>query len=161
MTVSENQLGMSRHRNTTQKLNFLESIFYPFLLVNFAVAIKFLKWKEDRYSSFTANVTSWQFLFFSASIAIWTFPAIKTKGDIYWIFSTLGFLAFTSLFGMSKWLQSVIYKAKLGSKISRKKNLDLLQTAGLIMLIIFFLAYFISVVLKAYFYHTRFFWWNH
>jgi hypothetical protein len=161
MTLTENQTSTKTRRERIRNLNLAESIFYPFLLANFAVSITLLTWKEDRFSSITAYITSWQFFFLASSAAIWAFPPVKTTADIYWIFSTLGFLFFVSVFGLNKWLQSIIYKAKIGSKISRKRNLRILNSLGIFLSLTAFLIFFISVVLKAYWYHTRFFWWNH
>jgi len=161
MTISEKQFTLNSTNPQTQKLNFIESLFYPFLLLNFAISVKLLDWREDRYMANAASLTAWQFFFLVASITIWAFPAIRTTNDIYWISSTLVFIAFTSLFGMNKWLQSVINKSRIGSKISKKSNLEFLNTLGLILFVLCFLTFFSTVVLKAYWYHTRFFWWNH
>jgi len=159
MTLTENQVTVKT--GGTKNLNFLESIYYPFLLINFALTVKFLGWKEERYSSNAANMTAWQFFFFLASATIWIFPRIKTQNDINWILCTLGFEFFICIFGLNKWLQSIIYKGRVGSKISKNRNLEFLAASGLFFLILFFASFFISVVLKAYWYHTRFFWWNH
>lgn len=161
MTITENQINLNSVKSKAQKLNFIESLFYPLLLLNFAISVKLLDWREDRYMAKAASLTTWQFFFLFASITIWVFPAIRTTNDIYWIFCTLSFIAFTSLFGMNKWLQSLINKSRMGSKISKKSNLELLNTLGIFLLVLSFLTFFSTVVLKAYWYHTRFFWWNH
>ncbi len=161
MTITENQINLNSVKSKAQKLNFIESLFYPLLLLNFAISVKLLDWREDRYMAKAASLTSWQFFFIISSTTIWAFPAIRTTNDIYWIFCTLSFFAFTSLFGMNKWLQSVINKSRIGSKISKKSNLEFLNTLGIFLLVLSFLTFFSTVVLKAYWYHTRFFWWNH
>jgi len=161
MTISEKQFTLNSTKPQTQKLNFIESLFYPFLLLNFAISVKFLDWREDRYMAKAASLTTWQFFFLISSTTIWAFPAIRTTNDIYWISCTLLFIAFASLFGMNKWLQSLINKSRMGSKISKKSNLELLNTLGIVLFVLCFLTFSTSVVLKAYWYHTRFFWWNH
>lgn len=161
MTITENQININSGKSRTKKLNFIESLFYPFLLLNFAISVKILEWREDRYMANAAAFTTWQFFFVFASITIWVFPAIRSTNDIYWISCTLLFIAFASLFGMNKWLQGLINKSRMGSKISKKSNLELLNTLGIILFVLCFLSFSTSVVLKAYWYHTRFFWWNH
>jgi hypothetical protein len=161
MTISEKQFTLNSTKPQTQKLNFIESLFYPFLLLNFAISVKLLDWREDRYMANAASLTAWQFFFLVASITIWAFPAIRTTNVIYWMSCTLLFSAFTSLFGMNKWLQSLINKSRIGSKISKKSNLEFLNTLGIILFVLCFLTFFGTIVLKAYWYHTRFFWWNH
>jgi hypothetical protein len=161
MTITDNQINLNSVKTKAQKLNFFESLFYPLLMLNFAIAVKIMQWREDRYMQYAASITTWQIYFLFASVIIWAFPAIRTTNDIYWISATLVFGAFSTLFGMNKWLQSLIYKSRMGSKISKKTNLEFLNTLGIILFVLCFLIFSTSVVLKAYMYHTRFFWWNH
>jgi hypothetical protein len=161
MTLTENRVQMETQRERTSKLNLVESIFYPFLLLNFAITVNYLAWKEDRFTSNASSLTAWQFFFVISSATIWLFPPVKTQNDIYWIFGTLGFELFISVFGMNKWFQSIIYKGRIGSKISKKQNLGMLNTAGIFTMLLISATFLVTVVLKAYWYHTRFFWWNH
>ena len=161
MTLTENRINFKKNKKTSSKLNLAEAFFYPFLIVNFAVTVNFLIWKEDRFSSNASSLTAWQFFFLISSSTIWLFPPVKTQSDIYWILSTLGFELFVAVFGMKKWFQNIIYKAKIGSKIYRMDSLLFYNSAGMIIMTLFSAAFMISVVLKAYWYHTRFFWWNH
>lgn len=161
MTLTENRIQMKTQKIRTSKLNLAEAIFYPFLLLNFAITVNFLSWKEERFSTNASSLTAWQFFFILSSATIWLFPPVKTQNDINWIFSTLGFELFVCIFGMNKWLQSIIYKAKIGSKISKKRNLGLLNTTGIFLMLLISASFLITVILKAYWYHTRFFWWNH
>jgi|GEM_PF-4195454 hypothetical protein len=161
MTLTENRVGMKTRSERNPRLNPAETIFYPFLLLNFAITVNFLSWKEERYTRNASSLTAWQFFFVVSSVTIWLFPAVKTTNDIIWIFCTLGFELFTCVFGTSKWLQSIIYKAKIGSKISKKRNLGMLNTLGIFIMLMISAAFLVSVILKAYWYHTRFFWWNH
>jgi hypothetical protein len=160
ITVASGQQKTERKSEKTSKLNLLEAIFYPFLKMNFAISIRLNQWREDRFSSLASSLTCWEAFFFSSSIALWLLPQIRTKNDIYWTASTLSFLFFCSLFGMYKWNMHIIYKSKLGSKISSKRNLGRLQIAGILLQILIFAGFLITVTLKAYWYHTRFFWWN-
>ena len=161
MTISENQIRMNSGKSRSQKLNFIESIFYPFLFLNFAVSVWFLKWKEDRYGATAASLTAWQFFFFISGVTMWVFPKIRNTSDIYWLLSTILFMSFASHFGLNKWLQYLINKSRLGSKISNKEKLQISKTLGLILFSLFLVGFVITVILKAYWYHTRFFWWNH
>jgi hypothetical protein len=161
VTFISDKKQSEKRRSEEKNLSLLEALFYPFIKVNFALSIKLNQWREDRFSSLASSLTCWQAFFFSGASALWLLPPIKKKEDIYWASSVLIFLFFCTLFGMHKWVMFIIYKSKIGSRISKKRNLNKLRTVSLLLTILLFTGFSLTIILKAYWYHTRFFWWNH
>lgn len=160
MSVSNNTGKSRRHSEAGQRLSWLEAIFYPLIKVNFALSVKLNQWREDRFSSLASRITSWQVFFLSGGGSLWLLPPIKTWNDIYWASGTLLFLFFCALFGMHKWVMYIVYKSRMGSRISKKRKIGRLQILSFAMSWTAFLFFAITIILKAYWYHTRFFWWN-
>lgn len=161
MSFSNNATKTRSNSESGQRLSWLETIFYPLIKVNFALSVKLNQWREDRFSSLASRITCWQTFFLSGGVSLWLLPPIKTWNDIYWASGTVLFLFFCALFGMHKWVMYIVYKSRMGSRVSKKRNLGRLQILGLLMNWMAFLFFVITIILKAYWYHTRFFWWNH
>lgn len=161
MSLSNNPAREKGHSEREQKLTWLEAVFYPLIKANFAFSVMLNQWRQDRFSSLASRLTSWQTFFLTGGLSLWLIPPVKTWNDIYWASGTLLFLFFCSLFGMHKWVLFVIYKSKAGSKVTKSRNQKKLQYISLLITILLFSFFCLTIILKAYWYHTRFFWWNH